>query len=112
MLVASIIPLRTDVLILAPEPVTNPNPWLRNTTGQKLHRGLSRARQFLRKPSREKTEAILFHFTRRFPNIPIPVRLPFGAWWLARNDFVGAQLFHSGFENVECSFVEHFLRLE
>jgi FkbM family methyltransferase len=45
-----------------------------------------------------------------FPRIPMPIRLPFGGWWLARNDFVGAALFHGGFENAERSFVERFLK--
>lgn len=45
-----------------------------------------------------------------FPGIPVPVRLPFGGWWLARNDFVGSALFSGGFENVERSFVETYLR--
>jgi FkbM family methyltransferase len=45
-----------------------------------------------------------------FPRIPIPVRLPFGAWWLAGNDFVGAAIFSGGFENTERSFVERYLR--
>ncbi len=70
----------------------------------------SRFRRFLQKPLREKAGSFFFRWTRLFPSIPVPVRLPFGAWWLARNDFVGAPLFHGGFENVECSFVENFLR--
>jgi FkbM family methyltransferase len=72
--------------------------------------GQSRMRRFLRKPWREKAGSVFFRWVRVFPGIPIPVRLPFGGWWLARNDFVGAALFQGGFENTECSFVEHFLR--
>jgi FkbM family methyltransferase len=51
-----------------------------------------------------------YRWVRTFPAIPLPVRLPFGGWWLARNDFVGVALFHGGFENTERSFVEGFLR--
>jgi len=47
---------------------------------------------------------------RVFPLVPVPVRLPFGGWWLARNDFVAAGLFLGGFENTERSFVESYLR--
>jgi FkbM family methyltransferase len=72
--------------------------------------GQSRLRRFLQKPWREKAGSIVFRWLRVFPGIPVPVPLPFGGVWLARNDFVSAQLFHGGFENVECSFVEHFLR--
>jgi FkbM family methyltransferase len=70
----------------------------------------SRIAQFLRKPWKEKTASLCYHWVQRFPAIPIPVHLPFGGWWLARNDFVGAALFNGGFENTERSFVERFLR--
>jgi FkbM family methyltransferase len=69
----------------------------------------NRALRFLQKPWREKVKAILYHLVQAFPHIPIPVRLPFGAWWLARNDFVGAALFCGGFDNLECSFMDRFL---
>jgi FkbM family methyltransferase len=51
----------------------------------------------------------MYRWVRTFPSVPVPVRLPFGSWWLARNDFVGAALFQGGFENIECSFVNRFL---
>jgi FkbM family methyltransferase len=66
--------------------------------------------RFLQKPWREKTGYIFFCMMRAFPGIVVPVRLPFGGWWLARNDFVGSALLNGGFENTERSFVEHFLR--
>jgi FkbM family methyltransferase len=109
-LAASTVPLNTEMLVLAAEPTTNPDPWTINTTGRKVRRGLSRAKQFLKKPGREKARAVSFHWRRVFPRIPIPVRLPFGSWWLARNDFVGSAFFGAGFENIERSFVEVFLR--
>lgn len=78
--------------------------------GTLVRSGQSRLRRFLQKPWREKAGSVLFRWVQVFPGIPIPVRLPFGGWWLARNDFVGAALFHGGFETTECSFVESFLR--
>jgi FkbM family methyltransferase len=78
--------------------------------GSQARSGRSRVRRFLQKPWREKAGSIFFRWVHVFPGIPIPVRLPFGVWWLARNDFVGAALFHGGFEKTECSFVERFLR--
>jgi FkbM family methyltransferase len=75
-----------------------------------IHGTLPRALRFLQKPWREKSRSFYFRWIRVFPNIPVPVRLPFGAWWLARNDYLGAALFHEGFENGERSFVESFLR--
>jgi FkbM family methyltransferase len=69
----------------------------------------SRFRRFLGKPWREKVDTILYRLVQAFPFVPLPVRLSFGGWWLARNDFIGAALFCGGFENTECSFVERFL---
>ena len=45
-----------------------------------------------------------------FPAIPFPVRLPFGAWWLARKDDLGSMLVGEGFENSERAFVQRFLK--
>jgi len=42
--------------------------------------------------------------------IPIPMRLPFGSWWIARNDAVGRAIVQNRFENVERHFVERFLK--
>ncbi|HTX14937.1 MAG TPA: hypothetical protein VMD77_06555, partial [Candidatus Baltobacteraceae bacterium] len=61
------------------------------------------------KPWREKAAPFLFRWVRWFPGVPVPLRLPFGGWWLARNDFVGAAMFHGGFENAESSVVERLL---
>jgi FkbM family methyltransferase len=70
----------------------------------------NRVRRFLMKPWRERVKAILYRWVQTFPLVPVPVRLPFGGWWLARNDFIGAALFCGGFEETECLFVERFLR--
>lgn len=70
----------------------------------------SRFQRFLQKPWRKKVGAVLYWWVREFPRIPVLIRLPFGGWWLARNDFVGAALFHDGFEDAERSFIERFLR--
>ena len=78
--------------------------------GAQRHGGQSRIGQFLQKPWREKAAPLLFRWVRWFPGVPVPVRLPFGGWWLARNDFVGAAMFHGGFENAERSVVERLLR--
>jgi FkbM family methyltransferase len=40
----------------------------------------------------------------------MPIRLPFGAWWLARNDALTEILLRDGFENAERCFVERFLQ--
>jgi FkbM family methyltransferase len=71
---------------------------------------LPRMRRFLKKPWREKSRSFYFWWIRVSPNVPIPVRLPFGGWWLARNDYVGATLFYDGFESAERAFAENFVR--
>jgi FkbM family methyltransferase len=78
--------------------------------GTRTHAGQSRVQQFMQKSWPEKTASILYHWVQTVPGVPVPVRLPFGGWWLARNDFVGAAMFNGGFENTERSFVERFLR--
>ena len=44
---------------------------------------------FLGKPWSEKVRSLRFRWLRSFPGIPVPVRLPFGSWWLAENDVFG-----------------------
>ena len=43
-------------------------------------------------------------------SVPVPIRLPFGAWWIARNDHIGRPIREGQFENAEYSFVDRFLR--
>jgi FkbM family methyltransferase len=71
---------------------------------------LPRVWRFLGKPWDEKARSLYFRWVRMFPRIPVPARLPFGGWWLARNDYIGAMLFYGGFEDSECSFAVRFLR--
>lgn len=40
----------------------------------------------------------------------IPLRLPFGAWWLAQMSALDDDLVHDGFEDAEIAFVERLLR--
>ena len=113
LLVAANVSLSIDLLQFVPEPVANPDPWIISTKARALRRRIrnvwSRASWFVRKPWNEKAQSVFFRWVRFFPHTPIPVRLPYGGWWLARNDFLGAALFYGGFENTERSFVERFL---
>jgi len=68
-----------------------------------------RLRTFVAKPFGEKSASLLYRWLRIFPHVPVPIRLPFGAWWLARNDFVGAGLLCGGFEEAERSFIQSYL---
>jgi len=47
---------------------------------------------------------------RLFPGVPLPARLPFGAWFLARSDYMGAAVVYGGFELAESAFVGRFIR--
>src|SRR5215470_941192 len=71
---------------------------------------LSRYWRFFRKPIHERSRVVSARWARLFPNIPLPVRLPFGAWWLARNDYLGRVILDGQFESAEFAFVSRFLR--
>jgi FkbM family methyltransferase len=67
-------------------------------------------RRFLQKPRQEKVRFLYSHWVRTFPKIPFPVRLPFGAWWLARNDHVSKPIIEGKFEAGVLAFLNRFLR--
>ncbi|MBI3669982.1 MAG: FkbM family methyltransferase [Acidobacteria bacterium] len=71
---------------------------------------LVRLGHFLQKPWSGKFEILGFHARQVFQGLPVPVRLPFGSWWLAGRDTLGSALLAGGFENAECRFVQEFLR--
>jgi FkbM family methyltransferase len=76
-----------------------------------------RAKRFASKPLREKFRAIGFRASAiksscrdALHAIPLPIRLPFGSWWIARNDHVGRPLRQGVFENSELAFVEGYVK--
>jgi FkbM family methyltransferase len=71
---------------------------------------LNRVRKFLQKPADEKSRTFYARWKRLLPDIPFPVRLPFGALWLLRKDNLGEPLQTGTFEPAELAFVERFLR--
>jgi len=72
--------------------------------------GLARAWRFARKPWPEKTRSLCFRWFRMFPAVPLPMQLPFGGWWLIRNDACSAAIMAGNFENEETKFVASYLR--
>jgi FkbM family methyltransferase len=48
-------------------------------------------------------------WSRVFPNTPLLLRLPFGVWWLAGNDYSGSVIRDGSFENSEFRFVQRYL---
>jgi len=75
-----------------------------------VNRALTRIRQFAQRPWSGKKNAVSSRWARFLDGIPTPIRLPYGAWWLARNDALGRVLLGDGFENAERCFVERFLQ--
>ena len=69
-----------------------------------------RIQRFLRKAWHEKLESLRFQLSSGVSKIPRLIRLPFGAWWLLRNDNVGEPLKMGSFETAELAFVHRFLR--
>jgi FkbM family methyltransferase len=69
-----------------------------------------RARNFLRKSWSEKAHAVHRLLSRLRPGIPRPFRLPFGAWFIARNDALSDLLASGRFESAELKFVETSLK--
>jgi FkbM family methyltransferase len=111
-LVAAKVPLQSLLLQAIPEPITK-DPWLKPWGWQ-----VERIGNFLRKPWREKMLTARFRFKsacksvwhRLCPGVPLPVRLPYGGWWLAVNDVCSDAVFTGSFEKAERRFVGDFLQ--
>jgi len=73
--------------------------WIRRSLGK-----------FMAKTSPEKYSAMARLWMRKFPSVPVPVRLSYGAWWLASPGDIDRQLLNGNFESAELRFVEKFLR--
>lgn len=69
-----------------------------------------RLRRFLSRPFPEKSRSIYARWKKLFPNTPFPVRLPFGAWFIARGDYFASTLTADAFELAERSFLQRFLQ--
>jgi FkbM family methyltransferase len=76
-----------------------------------------RAWRFLHKPWPEKARSVSFQlaslksrWTKAVKNIRMPVRLPFGVWWMPRSDSLTKPLLANTFETEEIGFVERFLQ--
>lgn len=73
-----------------------------------------RAGQFLCMPSGQRVQAVRYRLKRLWNKVggglPLPVRLPWGDWWLAWDDVCGDAVFLRTFEEAERRCVERFLR--
>ena len=106
-LVAAKISLTHNLLELLPEPAS-PDPWLKQSN-QKV----DRLAKFMRKPGYEKILTIKAKVTqllnRLFRSFLLPVRLPYGGWWLGALDSCRDAIVESRFEPAEWKFVKKFL---
>jgi len=107
-LLASIAPIDIAGFRLIPEPREAEDPWAKKpavtaTLAQRIGR-------FLASPARKKYITLANRARRIFPGMPIPLRLPFGAWWLAEKSALDHELIYSEFERMETEFVKRLLR--
>lgn len=70
----------------------------------------ARVRRFLAKPAGMRYVALANRVRRVVPSLKMPLRLPFGAWWLAEHSALDRELIYDGFETAEAAFVARFLR--
>jgi FkbM family methyltransferase len=107
-LLASAIPIALLGFRLCTETYEKQDPWTKvsafpGTIPQRISR-------FLALPAAKKYLSLAYHARRILPEIPIPWRLPFGAWWLARDGELDHKLVEENFERAELRFVERLLR--
>jgi FkbM family methyltransferase len=66
--------------------------------------------RFAAKPWRDQVNSACFRALNLIPKLRLPIRLPFGAWWLSQNDVCSQGIVHGSFETDETKFVGGFLR--
>ena len=108
MLLASHFPVDFAGLRLCPDARDEQDPW---SKGVPPPSGLlGRAWRFMRLSPQKKYFSVAQRARRFVPAIPVPWRLPFGAWWLVENGVLDGALTSEGHENAELSFVQRLLR--
>jgi FkbM family methyltransferase len=90
------------------EPRGGRDPWTKLSTQPRTL--AARMRLFLSKPARMRYVALANRARRTMRSMPLPLRLPFGAWWLAEHSALDRDLIYDGFETAEAAFVARFLR--
>jgi FkbM family methyltransferase len=108
MLLASSVPLDAAGFRMVLEPRESEDPWARKPAARATM--AQRVGRFLASPARRKYITLANRARRIFPNVPIPLRVPFGAWWLAENSALDDELIYGEFEKMEMGFVKKLLR--
>ena len=91
-----------------PEPSESEDPWAKGPAARPALP--QRIARFIASPSRRKYITVALRARRLFPEMPIPLRLPFGAWWLAEKSAMDHELIYGEFEPEEVDFVQRLLR--
>ncbi len=114
MLFASHQPVKATCLVPQEEPRDGRDPWTKLSAQLQAPGAMTalaaRARWFLAKSSRMRYVALANRARRLAPSLPVPLRLPFGGWWLAQQSALDRELIYDGFETAEAAFVERFLQ--
>jgi FkbM family methyltransferase len=107
-LAASTVPIDIAGFRLISEPREVEDPWAKKPaeTATLPHR----FGRFLASPTRSKYITLVNRVRRIFPEMPIPLRLPFGVWWLAEKSALDHELIYNEFERMETEFVMRLLR--
>lgn len=107
-LLASLVPVDVAGFRLLLEPGETEDPWAKNPPeAAKLPQ---RIKRFLASPAHKKYITLAKRARQMFPQLPIPLRLPFGAWWLAEKGALDQELLYGEFEKMEMQFVNRLLR--
>jgi FkbM family methyltransferase len=109
-LFASVAPVRLPGLEKLAEPREERDPWAKNVEPLPRLALPQRIRRFVKRPPRAKYLSLAFRARQVFHEMPIPLRLPFGAWWLAEKSALDEELIYKSFEGEELRFVEQVLR--
>ncbi len=107
-LMASCAPVDIEGFRLYPEPREAADPWSKTPAGRPSVP--QRIGRFLASPAKSKYITMALRARRVFPKMAIPLRLPFGAWWLAEKGALDHELMYNGFEEAEVQFVHRLLR--
>jgi FkbM family methyltransferase len=107
-LLASSAPIDVAGFRLYPEPHETQDPWKRADGVRPSV--VQRIRRFAASSRRRQYITIALRARRLFPEMPIPLRLPFGAWWMAEKGALDHELMYNGFEEPEMRLVSRLLR--
>jgi FkbM family methyltransferase len=70
----------------------------------------SRLSRFWRRPWHEKIFVLCDRIRMSFPGFPVPLRLPFGSWWVIRRGAIDGDIQAGKFETAELQFTQRFLQ--